>query len=163
MLGRAEKCLAQKKNAWQTKKVISMGEKCLTEQKRAQHCWKMLGIAEKKLGIAEKCLEEAESAQQRRNAARQSSNLHISEVLYVYLWVTVSKYLKYNFVIPQLSKCKHIEGRSVSRNMKIKKRFGLVKLKGTMNNFLGPLWSGTTWEIKTATSAPCPCSVKHMK
>ncbi len=47
----------------------------------------MLGITEKTLGIAEKCLEETERDQQRSNTARQSSNVHISEVLY--MWATV--------------------------------------------------------------------------
>ncbi len=64
-----------------------MEEKCLAEQKRAQHSRTILGMAEKTLGIAEKCLEEPKSAQKRRNAAQQSSNVHISELLY--LWATV--------------------------------------------------------------------------
>ena len=62
MLGRAEKCSAQKENAWQRNQVISMEEKWLAEQKRAQHSWKMLGKAEKTLDTAEKCLEEPKSA-----------------------------------------------------------------------------------------------------
>ncbi len=58
----------------------------------------MLGVAEKTLGIAEKCLEEPKSAQKRRNAARQSSNVHISEVSY--LWATVLiNYSYYIFIL----------------------------------------------------------------
>ena len=63
MLGRAEKGLAQLKNAWYGRKT---------------------------LGIAEKCLEKPKNAQKRRNAARQSRNVHISEVLS--LWGTVHVY-----------------------------------------------------------------------
>ncbi len=77
--------IAEKYTAAQ--KTLSIEENRLEEPKSAPQSWKMLGIAEKKLGIAEKCLEEPKSAQQRRNAARQRSNVHVSEVLY--LWATV--------------------------------------------------------------------------